>query len=33
MNKEFDNTVEKKLHTRSTYNKFITIYKYLEALM
>ena len=31
MNKEFGDMVEKKLRAKSTYNKYLTVYKHLEA--
>ena len=33
MNKEFGDMVEKKLRAKSTYNKYLTVYKHLEAFM
>ena len=33
MNKEFGEMVEKKLRAKSTYNKYLTVYKHLEAFM
>ena len=31
MNREFGEMVEKKLRAKSTYNKYLTVYKHLEA--
>lgn len=33
MNREFGEMVEKKLRAKSTYNKYLTVYKHLEAFM
>ena len=33
INKEFGDMVEKKLRAKSTYNKYLTVYKHLEAFM
>ena len=33
MNKEFGDMVEKKLRAKSTYNKYLTVYKHLEAFV
>ena len=33
MNKEFGDMVEKKLRAKSTYNKYLTVYKHLESFV